>query len=96
MHSAYSPQVLLQLQGQFTDLLLFGQLLVLLAQDLIHHLLHQAAASYPRLVGFDHDLLPGLQRLLSSDLDEVSPAVMLDNLGLDDLLAALGWARLCW
>lgn len=68
----------------------------MLSDHLVHHLLHQAAASYARLVGLDHDLLPGLQRFLSSNLDEVSPAIMLDNLGLDDLLAALGWTGLGW
>ena len=64
---------------------------LLLPDHLVHHLLHQTAPPTARLVGLDDDLLAGLQGLLSPDLDQVGPAVVLDNLGLDDLLAGLGW-----
>ena len=81
--------LLLELHGELTDLLLVGLLLVLLSDDLVHHLLHKTTPADPRLVGLDHDLLAGLQRLLCPDLDQVSSAVMLNYLGLDDLLALL-------
>ena len=85
--------LLLQLHGQLTDLLLL-LLLILLPDDITHDLLHQTRPLQSRLVGLDHNLLARLNGLGSSDLHQVGPAIMLDNLLLNDLLALMRTARL--
>ena len=61
-------------------------LLVLLADDLVHDLLDQGGPTHAGLISLDQDLLTRLYGLLGPELDQVGAAIVLDNLGLDDVL----------